>query len=163
MSAAEGYHPPPPGSNARLMHRNRTRSSRLRLRAARMVLRARRSDARATTRRGWIRSTFRTCEEEGRANVRTRTLPCETHCLRSDSSPFLRTRSNIEEHPQPGIVAQPAQRSYDRCRPVLRPKEHTMKDKQQRILRELLERIATARELADVNIAAGVALEELDS
>lgn len=31
------------------------------------------------------------------------------------------------------------------------------------VLRELLERIAGARELVDVNIAAGIALEELEA
>jgi hypothetical protein len=36
-------------------------------------------------------------------------------------------------------------------------------DKTAKILRDLLERIADAHELADVNIAAGIALEELDT
>jgi hypothetical protein len=38
-----------------------------------------------------------------------------------------------------------------------------MDDKYKSILLELLERIAASRELADVNIAAGIALQELDS
>jgi hypothetical protein len=42
------------------------------------------------------------------------------------------------------------------------PEEATVQQQYETILRELLERLANARELVDVNIAAGVASQQFD-